>query len=132
METSTPPNGTDLIASFTASPTQGVAPLTVSFNDQSSGTISSYEWSFGDGQGSIEQNPSYSYGEPGTYTATLTVTGPDGTDSTTTSIVVTSTAGAPDPTGGMGTTGIIVIVVIALAVIAGLVVLFRRRASKSS
>ena len=132
VETSTPPSGTDLIASFTASPTQGVAPLTVSFTDQSSGTISSYEWSFGDDQGSIEQSPSHSYGEPGTYPATLTVTGPDGTSTATATITVTSTAGAPDPAGGLGTTGIIVIVVVALAVIAGLVVLFRRRASKSS
>ena len=132
VEMSTPPSGTDLIASFTASPTQGIAPLTVNFNDQSSGTISSYEWSFGDGQGSMEQSPSYSYGEPGTYTATLTITGPGGTASTTCSIVVTSTVGEPDSAGGMGTTGIIVIVVIALAAIAGLVVLFRRRASKTS
>lgn len=36
------------IATFTASPTQGHAPLTVNFTDLSSGTITTWAWYFGD------------------------------------------------------------------------------------
>src|SRR5438105_15168266 len=35
-------------AAFTASPTSGSAPLTVSFNDTSTGTITNRLWDFGD------------------------------------------------------------------------------------
>ena len=60
-------------AAFTAAPTNGDAPLTVSFADQSIGTISSRSRDFGDGGTSTSQNPTYTYTTPGTYTAVLTV-----------------------------------------------------------
>jgi len=41
-------------ALFTASPTSGVEPLPVSFMDQSTGDITSWSWSFGDGETSVE------------------------------------------------------------------------------
>lgn len=44
----------------------------------SSGSITEYEWNFGDGQNSIEQNPSYLYLNPGSYTATLKTTSDNG------------------------------------------------------
>ncbi|MCA9953099.1 MAG: PKD domain-containing protein [Anaerolineales bacterium] len=65
-------------ADFTAQPISGTEPLTVSFTDQSSGQITSWTWSFGDGGTSSQQNPTYSYQEAGNYTATLTIAGPGG------------------------------------------------------
>jgi parallel beta-helix repeat protein len=71
------------VANFIATPTSGTAPLTVTFKDQSSDTVSSYAWDFNnDGNvDSSEQNPSYTYSTAGTYTVNLTVTGPGGSDS---------------------------------------------------
>ena len=43
------------VASFTANITSGTAPLNIQFNDQSTGNITSYNWSFGDGATSTEQ-----------------------------------------------------------------------------
>jgi PKD repeat protein len=71
------------ISAFIADVTNGTAPLTVKFTDQSTGNISSYSWDFNnDGIiDSTEQNPSYTYGTAGTYTVNLTVTGSGGSDS---------------------------------------------------
>ncbi len=64
------------IADFTASPTMGIAPLTVQFRDQSKGLCSgSWDWSFGDGGSSTSKNPSHTYTQGGNYTITLTVSG---------------------------------------------------------
>ena len=57
-------------ADFIATPTRGVAPLTVEFTDQSTGNIASWAWDF-DGGGtvdSIEQNPTHAYTVSGAYT----------------------------------------------------------------
>jgi len=64
--------------------TLGDAPVTVAFSDDSSGEVTAWAWDFdGDGQiDSTEQNPSWAYEEPGHYTVTLTVGGPEGTDTT--------------------------------------------------
>jgi PKD repeat protein len=62
------------VASFIGSPTLGTAPLTVQFNDTSSGSPTSWLWSFGDGSSSTDQNPSYTYVIPGSYTVSLTAT----------------------------------------------------------
>lgn len=40
--------------------------------------ITSYQWNFGDGQTSTQQNPSHTYANSGTYTVTLTVACGDG------------------------------------------------------
>jgi PKD repeat protein len=72
----------DLIAAFSATPTQGYAPLGVSFSDESVGEVTSWEWDFGDGSPhSSEERPSHQYAAAGSYTVTLTVVGPEGTDS---------------------------------------------------
>ena len=78
--TTTPPAPT---ADFSASPTFGSAPLTVDFMDNSSGSISSWSWDFGDTGSSSLQNPSHAYTSPGTYTVALTVAGPGGSDTET-------------------------------------------------
>ena len=70
-------------ALFSASPTSGVPPLTISFTDQSTGDITSWTWSFGDGETSTDQNSTYTYNTAGTYTVSLTVTGPGGSNTKT-------------------------------------------------
>lgn len=49
--------------------------LTAQFNDSSSDDngINSYQWEFGDGSSSQQQNPSHQYQQAGTYTVKLTV-----------------------------------------------------------
>jgi hypothetical protein len=58
-------------ASFAASITRGIAPITVQFNDTSMGSPNTWLWSFGDGNFSMEQNPTYTYQQPGDYTVNL-------------------------------------------------------------
>ena len=69
-----------LAADFTAAPTSGTAPLTVSFTELSTGSPMSWQWAFGDGITSIERNPSHRYDKAGTRTVSLTVTNGDGVD----------------------------------------------------
>ena len=55
-----------------------------------------YEWDFGDDSGSFDQSPRHTYSEPGTYTATVTVTDPQGkTGTDTVEIVVEDGNQAP-------------------------------------
>lgn len=68
------------VADFTASPTSGVAPLTVQFTNLSKGEITSYLWDFGDGSTSSEREPRHTYQNAGSYTVSLTVRGPGGED----------------------------------------------------
>jgi PKD repeat protein len=72
-------------ADFTATPLEGIAPLTVQFIDQSIGTITSWLWNFGDGSTSTQQNPLHVYDprEDPKYTVSLTVNGPEGSDTET-------------------------------------------------
>jgi uncharacterized protein (TIGR02145 family) len=65
---------------FTATPTSGNAPLKVNFTDQSTNNPTSWEWDFGDGNGSTEQNPSHTYNNMGSYDVSLTTTNADGSD----------------------------------------------------
>jgi len=67
-------------AAFQPQESSGVAPLTVQFTDHSTGVITAWHWDFGDGASSTEQHPSHTYTTPGSYSVTLTVTGPGGTD----------------------------------------------------
>jgi PKD repeat protein len=67
-------------ANFSATPTRGDAPVAVKFTDKSSGPITSWNWSFGDGTSSTNANPTHTYSKPGDFTVTLTVKGPNGSD----------------------------------------------------
>jgi len=71
------------VAEFTATPTSGDAPLAVDFTDLSTGAISHCLWDFGDGETSVDQSPSHTYTNVGTYTVSLTVSGSDGNDTET-------------------------------------------------
>jgi PKD repeat protein len=77
------------VAAFTPSATSGTAPFPVTFTNQSTGQINTYAWEFGDGQTSADQSPSHTYAQPGTYTVTLTVTGPGGTSNAKATLTAT-------------------------------------------
>lgn len=70
-------------AGFTASATNGYAPLRVVFTNASNGSINQLHWNFGDGN-SIDTpgllTVTNLYLHPGLYTVTLTVGGPGGAD----------------------------------------------------
>lgn len=70
------------VADFTVSAISGNAPLSVNFSDLSTGATS-WQWQFGDSATSTAQNPVHLYGAPGSYTVSLTATGPGGTDTRT-------------------------------------------------
>ena len=52
----------------------------MTFTNDSTGTVTGYSWSFGDGSTSSAPNPAYTYASDGTYTVSLTATGPEGTN----------------------------------------------------
>jgi len=68
------------VADFSGSTTAGCQPLIVDFTDLSTGNPASWNWDFGDGGTSIEQNPIYTYNDPGVYTITLTAANTCGSD----------------------------------------------------
>ncbi len=64
-----------------ASSTQGFVPFSVQFSSEGTydpdGDLLTFDWSFGDGSTSREQNPLHVYGTNGGYTTTLTVSDPE-------------------------------------------------------
>jgi PKD repeat protein len=74
---------TDIQADFAGNPTTGQAPLVVDFSDFSVGNIDTWAWDFGDGGSANEQNPSHEYTTTGSFTVSLTITGPAGTSTET-------------------------------------------------
>ena len=88
---------------FTTSNPKNTAPLTVAFMDRSSGRPDTYTWKFGDGYIATGRNPIHTYTRPGTYSVTLSIRGPSGTDSITKTIEVKSALEADfvgQPTAG--------------------------------
>lgn len=76
-------NQQTLDADFSADTLTGTAPQTVHFTDLSIGSPTSWQWDFNN-DGAIdseEQNPVWTYSDPGNYTVTLTVS--DGTSNDT-------------------------------------------------
>ncbi|MCC4769883.1 PKD domain-containing protein [Methanosarcina sp. DH2] len=85
------------VAAFSASPTSGNAPLSVTFTDSSSGSPTTWSWNFGDGTSSTQKSPTHTYSTAGNYTVTLTVTNAAGSNTATKSsyISVGTTAQKP-------------------------------------
>jgi len=71
------------VANFSGNPTSGPVPLTVYFTDLSSGSPTSWSWTFGDGGTSTAQNPSHQYTTASQYTVSLTATNAQGSDTET-------------------------------------------------
>ncbi|WP_011308636.1 PKD domain-containing protein [Methanosarcina barkeri] len=68
------------VADFTADVTSGTAPLSVQFTDLSE-NATEWNWDFGDGTNSAEQDPVHTFSEAGNYTVNLTVSNAEGNDS---------------------------------------------------
>ncbi|MFO8067042.1 MAG: PKD domain-containing protein [Bacteroidales bacterium] len=68
------------VADFEADITYTEVPGVISFTDQSLNIPESWEWDFGDGNTSTEQNPTHEYTVQGIYTVSLTVTNSAGSD----------------------------------------------------
>src|SRR4029453_13148770 len=71
------------LANFSGTPTNAKVPLTVAFTNSSTGTITNYAWTFGDGGTSTAAAPTHAYSSSGMYTVSLTVTGPGGSNTKT-------------------------------------------------
>ena len=75
--------GSGNLAGFTATPTYGAPPLTVTFTNSSAGAITNQLWRFGDNTTSVFLNPSHVYTNTGNYTVSLTVFGAGGSNTLT-------------------------------------------------
>ena len=75
------------VAKFSSNLTGGYAPLSVQFTDLSK-DATGWNWDFGDGTTSTEQNPAHVYSLADTYNVSLTVNNSNGTDSVFTIITV--------------------------------------------
>ncbi|WP_292347654.1 MULTISPECIES: PKD domain-containing protein [unclassified Methanoregula] len=69
-------NVTPLKPEFSANVTRGRTPLAVGFADESEGSPTHWNWSFGDGTWSDDENPDHFYSAAGTYTVSLTASNP--------------------------------------------------------
>lgn len=90
-------DGHSPIAEAKSDKTSGQAPLEVAFSSEGSsdadGDALSFSWDFGDGATSDEADPTHTYTENGTYSATVTATDPGGrTGSASVIVTVGNTA----------------------------------------
>jgi hypothetical protein len=84
-----------LFADFSSNITSGCSPLSVQFND-SSQNATAWNWNFGDGFNSTNQNPVHTYSSAGTYTVNLIVSNANKAASKTATIIVLETTGSDE------------------------------------
>jgi formylglycine-generating enzyme required for sulfatase activity len=70
----TTPTSSTVVAAFSFTPAAPTSSQTVAFTDASTGSPTSWAWSFGDGSSSTVQNPTHVYASAGSFTVQLTVT----------------------------------------------------------
>ncbi len=87
------------VASFTANPLSGNAPLSVQFTDQSTNNPTTWVWDFNSDSviDSNVKNPVFVYTSPGTYTVNLRVVNPGGSDSEIKTGYIVVSAAQPAP-----------------------------------
>jgi PKD repeat protein len=83
------------VAAFTFTPSSPVRGQAVVFTDISTGSPTSWSWTFGDGVTSALQNPSHVYSAAGTLTVTLTASNAFGSNSVSKTLTVSATGTAP-------------------------------------
>jgi PKD repeat protein len=97
------PGGNAPVANFTFSPQGGHAPLDVTFDASESsdpdGTITNYNWNFGDGFTGTGQAIVHRFETEGQYTVRLTVTDNDGKTGSTTHIIIVEPPNQPPVAG---------------------------------
>ena len=77
-------------ATFVFSPLTPGPGQTVQFADTTTGSPSSWKWSFGDGASSSVKNPNHAYGRAGEFTVTLVASGSSGSKQGSRTITVTA------------------------------------------
>lgn len=82
---------TPVQASFTASSTFGLVPLTVVFTNTSTGDYDTSLWNFGDTMTSTLRSPTHTYTAASVYSVTLTISGMGGVDTLTRAKFITVT-----------------------------------------
>ena len=87
------------VANIASNVTSGYAPLSILFTDLSQNAIV-WNWNFGDGTTSTEQNPMHTYLAEGTYTVNLEVSNANGTASKTVTITVQNHISTWSSSGG--------------------------------
>lgn len=88
-------------ADFDADVTNGMAPLTVNFSDQSK-LATAWEWSFGDGSAnSTDQNPIHKYNNAGSYTVKLIASNSSSSDTIEKTDLITVNAPQKLTAGGV-------------------------------
>ncbi|HLJ75741.1 MAG TPA: PKD domain-containing protein, partial [Thermoanaerobaculia bacterium] len=94
VSSTSPPQPTSApVAAFAVSPNNGVAgSTTFIFTDQSTGSITTHSWSFGDGATSTLTNAAHVYANAGNYTIVLTVSGSGGSSQATRTVSVANPA----------------------------------------
>jgi PKD repeat protein len=75
-----PVPATPPVANFIGTPRLGTAPLEVTFTDATSNVPEEWDWAFGDGAFSDQQNPVHVFTEPGDYAVALVAANADGSD----------------------------------------------------
>ncbi|HOC43401.1 MAG TPA: M14 family zinc carboxypeptidase [Thermoanaerobaculales bacterium] len=85
--------GAEHLADFEYSPADPAVGQPVAFTDRSSGPVAGWQWEFGDGGSSTEQNPSHAFPAEGVYPVTLTATFPEGPRSITQPVAIGGGAG---------------------------------------
>ena len=70
--------GSEIVCDFDAKPVRGFSPLTVTFQDRSTGKITLWYWEFGDDSKSRRRHPVHEYLKAEQYSVSLTVKGPAG------------------------------------------------------
>ena len=92
------------VANFTATPTNGIRPLAVTFTDTSSGSITNLLWNFGDGQTTntaASAVVAHTYQTNGTYTVSLKASGAGGSNTNTQTGLVTVLVPNPPQIGAI-------------------------------
>jgi len=97
------------VASFTGNPTSGLVPLTVTFTDTSSGSVTNWSWSFGDGGTTNVTTNSvlYTYNVAGVYSVSETVNGLGGSSTVTNVNYITALAPVIASFAGTPTNGVV-------------------------
>jgi len=85
--------GTAPTAEFSVAAAAGSAPFEAHFTDLSTDGPSIWEWTFGDGGTSTDQNPVYTYSAEGIYTVSLTARSASGFDT----VVYSDLIAVPEP-----------------------------------
>ena len=93
------------VAAFSGDPLSGCAPLDVAFTDESTSDVTTWDWDFGDGGSSTDQNPNHIFTVSGDYDVRLIATGPGGVDTLTSVAYISVTEGVAAGFSASVTTG---------------------------